>query len=89
MTLAWIGGFRVHPTHTNKSAFAWTDGSKFNYIFGDDHHLKNYDGDELCFVIKTWGTSRSWSTSKCEDKRVSGFICQAKSLSLDILNFDH
>jgi len=75
---AWIGGFRIHPTHTDKSAFAWTDGSKFNYVAGNDVHLKNHFGDQLCLVINTWSKTGSWSTDNCEYKRP--FICQTNSL---------
>jgi len=77
---AWIGGFRVHPTQNNKSAFAWTDGSKFNYVAGEEVDLKNYHGDELCVAVNAWWKSGAWSTHNCEDKNVSGFICQTNSL---------
>ena len=79
--MSWIGGFRIHPTHTDKSAFAWTDGSKFNYVAGLGSHLKNNNGDELCLAINSLFPTFSvipWHTINCEYKR--GFICQTNSL---------
>ena len=72
---AWIGGFRLHPTYTNKSAFAWTDGSKFNYMARD---RENFLGrDDLCLLFNEWNY---WNIDTCGDKRVHGFICQTNSL---------
>ena len=79
--ISWIGGFRIHPTHTDKSAFAWTDGSKFNYVAGLGFHLKNNNGDELCLAINSLFPTFSvipWHTNNCEYER--GFICQTNSL---------
>ena len=77
--MSWIGGFRIHPTHTDKSAFAWTDGSKFNYAAGDSGNLNNLYGNEFCLLLNKW-QSFKWSTFNCEEKSFKGFICQTNTL---------
>merc|ERR1712198_432740 len=76
-SIAWIGAHRVGPLTDPKprnDQFTWIDGSALEFSNWSGGQPDNYNGDEFCVEMNTFG-SATWNDQWCNANR-NYYICQ-------------
>ena len=76
-SIAWIGAHRVGPYTDPKprnDQFTWIDGSALEFSNWSGGQPDNYNGDEFCVEMNTFG-SATWNDQWCNANR-NYYICQ-------------